>query len=91
MTILPASAWSVGDNRWDEKAGLQRDALSSQVIDALEATEETPEALFALFQDWQRTQTQSSATALRSLRQQMDVRSCREQGPLAERHRFAGR
>ena len=22
-------------NRWDEKAGLQRDALSSQVIDAL--------------------------------------------------------
>ena len=28
---------STGDNRWDEKAGLQRDALSSQVIDALEA------------------------------------------------------
>jgi hypothetical protein len=26
-----------GDIRWDEKAGLQRDALSSQVIDALEA------------------------------------------------------
>ena len=26
-------------NRWDEKAGLQRDALSSQVIDALEARE----------------------------------------------------
>jgi hypothetical protein len=24
-------------NRWDEKAGLERDALSSQVIDALEA------------------------------------------------------
>src|SRR5580698_4892466 len=40
------------------------------------ATEETPEALFALFRDWQRTQTQSSATVLRSLRQQMDVRSC---------------
>ena len=38
---------------------------------------QTPEALFALFRDWQRTQTQSSATALRSLRQQMDVRSCR--------------
>jgi hypothetical protein len=30
---------SVGANRWDEKAGLQRDALSSQVIDALEARE----------------------------------------------------
>jgi hypothetical protein len=28
-----------GDNRWDEKSGLQRDALSSQVIDALEARE----------------------------------------------------
>lgn len=28
-----------GDNRWDEKAGLRRDALSSQVIDALEARE----------------------------------------------------
>src|ERR1700729_1727239 len=26
-------------NRWDEKAGLQRDALSSQVTDALEARE----------------------------------------------------
>jgi hypothetical protein len=30
------------------------------------ATEATPEALFGLFRDWQRTQTQSSATALRS-------------------------
>jgi len=30
---------SIGDNRWDEKAGLQRDALSSQVIGALEARE----------------------------------------------------
>jgi hypothetical protein len=29
------------------------------------ATEATPEALFELFRDWQRTQTQSSATALR--------------------------
>jgi hypothetical protein len=28
-----------GANRWDEKAGLRRDALSSQVIDALEAHE----------------------------------------------------
>ncbi|HEY4049056.1 MAG TPA: hypothetical protein VGM27_19515 [Acidobacteriaceae bacterium] len=27
------------DFRWDEKAGLRRDALSSQVIDALEAQE----------------------------------------------------
>jgi hypothetical protein len=29
----------VVDNRWDEKAGLRRDAISSQVIDALEAHE----------------------------------------------------
>jgi hypothetical protein len=28
---------SVVANRWDEKAGLRRDALSSQVIDALKA------------------------------------------------------
>lgn len=26
----------LGGDRWDEKAGLRRDALSSQVIDALE-------------------------------------------------------
>jgi len=26
-------------NRWDEKAGLRRDAVRSQVIDALEAQE----------------------------------------------------
>ena len=36
----------------------------------------TPEALSELFRDWQRTQTQSSVRALRSLRQQMDVRFC---------------
>jgi hypothetical protein len=30
---------SFGDIRWNEKAGLQRDALSSQVIDALKARE----------------------------------------------------
>ena len=36
----------------------------------------TPEALFELFQDWQRTQTQSSVTTLRGLRQRMDVRFC---------------
>jgi hypothetical protein len=31
------SCWKIsnGDNRWDEKADLRRDALSSQVIDAL--------------------------------------------------------
>ena len=49
------------------------------------ATEATPEALFVLFRDWQRIQTQSSATAPRSLRQQMDVRFCRVQEPTAER------
>jgi hypothetical protein len=32
--------------------------------------------LFGLFRDWQRTQTQSSVTALPSLRQQTDVRFC---------------
>ena len=31
--------FSIDDIRWDEKSGLQRDALSSQVIDALEAQE----------------------------------------------------
>jgi hypothetical protein len=53
------------------------------------ATEATPEALFVLFRDWQRTQTQSSAMALRSLRQQMDVRFCRVQEPPAERQTCA--
>jgi hypothetical protein len=42
----------------------------------------TPEALYELFRDWQRTQTQSSVTALRSLRQQMDVWFCRAQEPM---------
>jgi hypothetical protein len=28
-----------GENRWDEKAGLRRDAVSSQVIGAREAQE----------------------------------------------------
>ena len=42
----------------------------------LSERDETPEALYELFRDWQRTQTQPSVTALRSLRQQMDVRFC---------------
>ena len=42
--------------------------------------DQTPEALFELFRDWQRTQTQSSVRTLRGLRQQMDVRSCRDAG-----------
>ena len=29
----------IGVTRWDEKAGLRRDAIRSQVIDALEAQE----------------------------------------------------
>jgi hypothetical protein len=53
------------------------------------ATEATPEALFVLFRDWQRIQTQSSATAPRSPRQQMDVRFCRVQEPTAERQTCA--
>ena len=51
--------------------------------------DQTPEALYELFRDWQRTHTQSSVTALRSLRQQMDVWFCRAQEPIAERHTFA--
>jgi hypothetical protein len=31
--------WIPVANRWDEKAGLRRDAVRSQVIDALEAQE----------------------------------------------------
>jgi hypothetical protein len=42
----------------------------------------SPEALYELFRDWQKTQTQSSVTALRSLRQQMDVWFCRAQEPM---------
>ena len=45
----------------------------------------SPEAHHELFRDWQRTQTQSSATALRSPRLQMDVWFCLEQEPKAER------
>jgi hypothetical protein len=30
---------AIGEIRWDEKAGLRRDAVRSQVIDALEAQE----------------------------------------------------
>jgi hypothetical protein len=30
---------TTGETRWDEKAGLRRDAVRSQVIDALEAQE----------------------------------------------------
>ena len=44
--------------------------------------DQSPEALYELFRDWQRTQTQSSVTALRSPRQQMDVWFCRAQEPM---------
>jgi hypothetical protein len=37
--LLSTVLISIGDNRWYEKAGLRRDALSSQVIDALKAQE----------------------------------------------------
>jgi hypothetical protein len=34
------NGWHItGEVRWDEKAGLRRDAVRSQVIDALEAQE----------------------------------------------------
>jgi hypothetical protein len=42
----------------------------------------TPEALCELFRDWQRTQTQSSVTALRSSRPQMDVWFCSRAGTI---------
>ena len=41
-TSHPAAAayfWIAVEIRWDEKAGLRRDAVGSQVIDALEAQE----------------------------------------------------
>jgi len=34
--VLGAAIFSVDETRWDEKAGLRRDAIGSQVIDALE-------------------------------------------------------
>jgi len=34
-TILANSTRSIVENRWDEKTGLRRDAVRSQVIDAL--------------------------------------------------------
>jgi len=39
LTDISPVGHPTGDNRWDEKAGLWRDALSSQVIDALGAHE----------------------------------------------------
>jgi hypothetical protein len=48
----------------------------------LSERDQTLEALYELFRDWQRTHTQSSVTALRSLRQQMDVWFCRAQEPM---------
>jgi hypothetical protein len=59
--------------------------LPGPAVWRLSEGDQTPEALFELFRDWQRTQTQSSVRTLRSLRQQMDVRSCGMQGPPAER------
>jgi hypothetical protein len=59
--------------------------LPGPAVRRLSEGDQTPEALYELFRDWQRTQTQSSVRTLRSLRQQMDVRSCGMQGPPAER------
>ena len=50
--------------------------LPGSAICRLSDGDHTPEAPLELFRNWQRTQTQSSATALRSLRQLMDVRFC---------------
>jgi hypothetical protein len=53
--------------------------LPGPPVSRLSEGDRTPEALYELFRDWQRTQTQSSVTALRSPRQQMDVWFCRVQ------------
>jgi len=37
--VTASLSLSVVENRWDEKAGLRRDAIRSQVIDVLEAQE----------------------------------------------------
>jgi hypothetical protein len=59
--------------------------LPGPAVSRLSEGDRTPQALYELFRDWQRTQTQSSVTAPRSLRQQMDVWFCREPGTNAER------
>jgi hypothetical protein len=59
--------------------------LPGPAVSRLSEGDRTPEALYELFRDWQRTQTQSSVTAPRSLRQQMDVWFCRA-GTDAGRH-----
>jgi hypothetical protein len=38
VEVLPVEILTV-ETRWDEKAGLRRDAVGSQVIDVLEAQE----------------------------------------------------
>jgi hypothetical protein len=38
-SAFEGTPFSTVANRWDEKAGLRRDAIRSQVIDALEAQE----------------------------------------------------
>jgi len=65
--------------------------LPGPAIRPLGEGDQTSEAHHELFRDWQRTQTQSSATALRSSRLQMDVWFClmrelSEQESSAERH-----
>jgi len=39
MLAEVAAGFLTVENRWDEKAGLRRDAIGSQVIDALEGSE----------------------------------------------------
>jgi hypothetical protein len=46
--LHPFKGRLVGLNRWDEKAGLRRDAVRSQVIDALEAQEIKETRLFGI-------------------------------------------
>jgi hypothetical protein len=63
--------------------------LPSPAFCRLSDGDQTLEALYELFRDWQRTQTQSSVTALRSSRLQMDARFCMGRTHQPERHRCA--
>ena len=68
-----------------ESGGDERDALRPNLdrltvgVDLCEG-DQPPEAHHELFRDWQRTQTQSSGTALRSPRLQIDVWFCSRAG-----------
>ena len=65
--------------------------LPGPAISPLCEGDQTPEAHHELFRDWQRTQTQSSATALRSPRLQIDVWFCSRAGTIGREATVAKR